>query len=245
MTASLLRRLLLPGLLLAGLAHAGPEDVIRSKLKAVLPDAEVTTIKATPMAGIYEVRARNYETVLVSADGRYMIQGELLEVQGDKIVSVSDQSMSGERSQALAGVKLADMIIFPASGKPKAVIYAFTDVECGYCRKLHAEVPQLNKLGIEVRYLAWPRSGKDSPVAKEMADVWCAKDPRLALTQAKKGFAPAPAASVANCRKTVSAQFDLGETLGVRGTPAVFSQTGMQLGGYLPAAEMAKALGIR
>lgn len=245
MTFSFLRGLLLSTALLATVAQAAPEDVIRNKLKTVIPDIELTSIKAAPLPGYYEVRAKNYENVLVSADGRYMIQGSILEIQGDKIVSLTDQSQAGERSQALAAVKTADMVIFPAVGKPKAVIYAFTDVECGYCRKLHTEVPQLNKMGIEVRYLAWPRSGPDSPVAKEMADVWCSKDPRQALTQAKKGVAPPAAAKAASCSKTVTAQYNLGESLGVNGTPAVFSAAGLQLGGYLPAAEMAKSLGLR
>lgn len=231
--------------LAAAQAQAAPEDVIRGKLKAAIPDAEITSIKATPMAGVYEVRARNYEPVLVSADGRYLIQGELLEVQGDRIVNVRDQSLSGERKQALAAVKPADMIIFPATGKARAAIYVFTDVDCGYCRKLHAEVPQLNKLGIEVRYLAWPRGGPNSPIAREMADVWCAKDRRTALTQSKKGVVPPPAAKAASCRQLVKEQFELGERLGVTGTPGVYSADGMQLGGYVPAAELAKMLGIR
>lgn len=242
---------ILAGLLLAGLmsgmlptaAQAGPEDVIRAKIKQALPDAEITAIKPSPVAGLYQVTARNYEPVLASADGRYLIQGEVLEVQGNKIVNVTDQSLAGERKERLAALKPTDMVIFPAVGKTKASIYVFTDVDCGYCRKLHQEVPELNQMGIEVRYLAFPRSGPKTTAAAKMDNVWCAKDRQTAMTQSKKGIPVAPAA--AGCKSPVSSEYQLGVDLGVNGTPAIFTTDGMQIGGYVPADQMAKTLGLR
>jgi thiol:disulfide interchange protein DsbC len=238
-----LSRLLLPLFLLAASAHGAPEDAIRAKLKGVMPDAQITSIVASPVSGLYQVNSRNYEPVLATADGRFLIQGELLEIQGSKIVNVSDQMMATERKQALAAVKPEDMVVFPAAGKMKSLVYVFTDVDCGYCRKFHAEVPELNKQGIEVRYLAFPRGGPSSPVSAKLNNVWCAKDRQAALTQAKRGAAVPAAAPV--CKSPVVAQYDLGTALGVRGTPAVFDAEGMQLGGYLPANELAKALKLR
>lgn len=229
--------------LLSACAQAGPEDVIRAKVKAVLPDIEITSIKALPVPGLYVVNASNYESVMASSDGRYLIQGELLEIKGNRIVSVEDQSLVEDRKQGLAAVKTADMIVFPATGKKKGAVYIFTDVDCGYCRKLHKEMPEINKLGIEVRYLAFPRSGPGTPLAAGMNNVWCAPDRLQALTDAKAGKkAPVAAAS---CKSPVDAQYALGVKLGVRGTPAIFSEEGLQLGGYVPAADLAKALDIR
>lgn len=229
--------------LLSACAQAGPEDVIRAKVKAVLPDIEITSIKALPVPGLYVVNASNYESVMASSDGRYLIQGELLEIKGNRIVSVEDQSLVEDRKQGLAAVKAADMVVFPATGKKKGAVYIFTDVDCGYCRKLHKEMHEINKLGIEVRYLAFPRSGPGTPLAAGMNNVWCAPDRLQALTDAKAGKkAPAAAAS---CKSPVDAQYALGVKLGVRGTPAIFSEEGLQLGGYVPAADLAKALDIR
>lgn len=244
--------LLLPALLLSSVmlastvqaaAPAATEAAIRARLKAAMPDAEITRIDPSPIAGLYQVSAKKYEPVFVSADGRYLIQGEMLEIKGSQIVSVKDQGRAEERKQALAAVAPADMIIFPASGKAKAVVYVFTDVDCGYCRKLHQEVPQLSKMGIEVRYLAFPRSGPNTPVAARMSAVWCAKDRQSALTQSKRGL-PVPAAP-SLCKSPVNDEYELGVTIGVRGTPAIFSVEGVEIGGYLPAEALAKALGVR
>lgn len=229
--------------LLSACAEAGPEDVIRARIKAVLPDIEITSIRPLPVAGLYIVNASNYESVMATADGRYLIQGELLELKGNRIVSVEDPGLLEERQKALAAVKPADMVVFPATGARKGVVYVFTDVDCGYCRKLHNEMSEINKRGIEVRYLAFPRSGPGTPLAQIMSNVWCAPDRGKALTDAKAGKT-VPAAAP-GCKSPVDAQYALGNKLGVRGTPAIFSEAGAQLGGYLPAAGLAKALDSR
>jgi thiol:disulfide interchange protein DsbC len=222
--------------------RANPEEAIRTRIKAAMPEAEVVSISPSPVNGLFHVNLRNYEPVLMSADGRYLIQGEMLEIRGSKFVNVEDQYLAGERKKALAALKSADMVIFPAKGKAKAFVYVFTDVDCGYCRKLHAEMDEINKRGIEVRYLAFPRSGSDSPIAAKLNSVWCAKDRRAAMTQAKRGVALPPAPAV--CKSPVKAQYQMGGELGVRGTPAIFDKDGAQLGGYMPAGELAKSLGL-
>lgn len=243
----LIRLLALP-LLLATFAHAGEsEDLIRAKLKTVLPDAQVIQIDAMPVSGfpggLFQVTLRNYEPVLVTGDGRYVIQGDILEIRNGDLVSVTDQMMAVTRRQELARVKAEDMVVFPATGKLQRVLYVFTDVDCGYCRKFHAQVPELNRRGVEVRYLAFPRGGMASPVAGKLNGVWCSPDRRKAMTEAKRGTQVAPAAAV--CKAPVKAQYDLGNQLGVRGTPAVFSDEGLQLGGYVPVEELARSLKLR
>lgn len=232
--------------LLAGQAMAdGPEDVIRAKLKLAFPTAVVTAIKPTPVPGFYEVDSQNYENIYISADGRFMLQGDLLEIRGSQIVNISDEAMSAQRKVALAKVDRKDMIVFPAAGnKPKAAVYVFTDVDCGYCRKMHTEVPKLNKMGIEVRYLAFPRTGPKSNAAAKMDKVWCAVDRNSALTDAKKGGSNT-GAQKAGCKSPVAEQFALGVALGVKGTPSVFLEDGTQVGGYVAADELAGDLKVK
>ncbi len=235
------------GLMAPLVQAADPEAMIRARLKAVLPEAEVTSVTAMPVAGfpdgLYQVTTRNYEPVIVTGDGRYMLQGDLLEIKAGTLASVSDQMLAVGRSQALAKVRQEDMVIFPATGKAKRVLYVFTDVDCGYCRKFHDEVPELNQRGVEVRYLAFPRGGPTSVVASKLSSVWCARDRQRAMTDAKRGAALA--AATALCKNPVNKQYDLGTELGVRGTPAVFSEDGMQLGGYVTANQLAKTLQLR
>lgn len=243
----LARLLLLVPALLAVPAHAGPEEVIRARLKATLPDAQITAVTAMPVSGfasgLYQVISSNYEPVMVTGDGRYLIQGDLLEIRNGTLSDVSDQMMAVGRAAALAQVKADEMVIFPATGKVKKVVYVFTDPDCGYCRKFHAQMDAMNQRGIEVRYLAFPRGGMASPVAGKLSSVWCAKDRQRAMGEAKRGVALAAAPSL--CKSPVGRQFTLGTELGVRGTPAVFAQDGMQLGGYLPVDDLAKALQLR
>ncbi len=217
------------------------QDIIRASLKRAIPDAVITAIKESPYKGLYEIKAKGYGTAYVSADGRFMLQGELIEINGDKISNVTEQGMAAERKAALSAVPMKDMIVFPAMGKTKGVAYVFTDTDCGYCRKIHEEVPAMNKMGIEIRYLAFPRAGYPSPTSKGMDAIWCNADRNDALTKVKMGL-PIPPAS---CPTPIKAQYELGQELGVRGTPAVFLDSGTQVGGYLSPKDLAAAFGIK
>jgi thiol:disulfide interchange protein DsbC len=122
------------------------------------------------------------------------------------------------------------------------VVSVFTDVDCGYCQKLHQEVPQLNTMGIEVRYLAFPRAGKGSETYQKLVTAWCAQDRQATLTR-YKNREPVTTKTCAN--NPVNAQYELGESIGINGTPALITATGELLPGYMPAAELARRLGVQ
>jgi thiol:disulfide interchange protein DsbC len=149
--------------------------------------------------------------------------------------------MQPMRAQKLAAVKKEDMIIYSPKGPVKSYVTVFTDIDCGFCRKLHKEIPELNAMGIEVRYLAYPRASVPSPSADKLITAWCAKNKTEVMDQLKNGTA-VPIATCTN--NPVAAQFKLGNELGVNGTPALFTPNGEMLPGYMPAAELATALGI-
>jgi thiol:disulfide interchange protein DsbC len=129
------------------------------------------------------------------------------------------------------------MIVFSPQGKPKSTVYVFTDADCGYCRKLHSEMDQILAQGIEVRYLAWPRSPQSMP---DMNAVWCSEDRNSAMTQAKNGIK----VQAASCENPVMKHREIGMQIGVNGTPAIYTPDGKYLGGYIPAPELAKQLGL-
>jgi len=114
----------------------------------------------------------------------------------------------------------------------------FTDIDCGYCRKLHGEIDQFNAKGITVRYLAFPRSGIGAPSYNKAVSVWCDKDPQAAMTRAKNG----ETLPKADCDNPVKEQYELGQLIGVQGTPAIIMEDGALLPGYVPAAKLAAAL---
>ncbi|EEF22618.1 Thiol:disulfide interchange protein dsbC precursor, putative, partial [Ricinus communis] len=151
----------LVGAMCSGLAVAAdaPEAVIKTTLEAARPDAKVQSVVRSEMPGLYTVKFVNGPQVYATPDGKYFVLGDLYQVEQKGFVNLAEQKRNGERAKLLADLKPEDMIIFKPKGETKAAITVFTDVDCGYCRKLHKEVPQLNAMGIEVRYLAYPRAG--------------------------------------------------------------------------------------
>lgn len=222
------------------------EQKIRDTLKRVAPSMVITGIQKTPMNGLFAVTSEA-GTLYASHDGQFLLSGDLMQVKGKQVVSLTEQADAARRVKLLNAVDPKDAVVFKAQGKAKAVITVFTDVDCGYCRKLHAEVPEMNRLGIEVRYLAYPRdlprSGLNAGTSLKLADVWCSPNQNAAMTAAKQGRPVAKAG--ANCKAPIKQQYDLGGLVGVRGTPAIFSQTGEQIGGYVSAKDAASRLGLR
>jgi len=171
-------------------------------------------------------------------DGKYIFQGSLIDL--DTRVDLSAQRLKGIRLGLLKKVKEKDMIIFPAA-RQRHVITVFTDIDCGYCRKLHKEIKQYTSRGISVHYLSFPRTGLNTPSYYKAEAVWCSKDRKDALTRAKLG----EKVTAPKCDNPVRMEMQLGDELGVTGTPAIFLEDGTLLPGYVPAAKLAAELDRR
>jgi thiol:disulfide interchange protein DsbC len=207
----------------------------RAAIVKKFPELKVDDVQPSPVPGIFQI-PMGADMAYVSADGRYLFAGDLFEI--DTRANLTEQGRATNRVKLLAKLDERDMIVFSPQ-VVKHTITVFTDVECGYCRKLHSQIDQLTKLGVKVRYAAYPRAGPDSDDWRKMEAVWCSKDRQTAITQAKLG----QLVKGEKCGATpVAKQYQLGEDLGVRGTPAIFSPSGDYIGGYLPPADLVKAL---
>lgn len=218
-------------------AWAGEREV-RDALAKTAPMLQVKKVSESEIKGMYLVETNNPQDIFVSEDGKHLLTGELFSMDSGQLVSISEKRKDGLRKEKIAGIKDADKIIFPAKGETKAKITVFTDIDCGYCRKLHTEVPRMNELGIEVNYLGYPRSGVGRPSFKKYVSAWCADDKRQALTDAKNG----KDVPEKDCKNPVAQQFELGQNLGVTGTPAIILQDGTLIPGYVEADKLAKEL---
>ena len=209
---------------------------LQANLKASGIEETILSAVPTDMTGIYWVTAEGLPSFFTDKAGKHIIQGQIIAVGAEAPVDISAALLASTAQEALKAVDKKDMVIYPAKGATKAVVYAFTDADCGYCRKLHEEMDDINTRGIEVRYLAWPRSQESVP---KMEAIWCSQDRKAAMNQGKAGAdVQAP-----SCANPVQEQMALGAKLGVRGTPAIFTEAGQQVGGYLPAAQLAEAVG--
>lgn len=213
---------------------AANDSAVRAAIEKAMPDAQIDSIKVSPIAGYREV-AMGGRVVYVSADGRYLIQGSLFDLTTRTSLTESSQTII--RKGILAKIGPERRIIF-ASAKPKHRVTVFTDIDCGYCRKMHQQMADYNKLGISVEYLFYPRAGMDSEAAAKAISVWCSADRRKAMTDAKNDR---PVAKK-TCTNPVAADYALGQKIGFDGTPAVYSADGSQIGGYLAPAQMLATL---
>ena len=214
---------------------------IMSSLRSARPDLKYGDIMASPISGISMVQVENGPLLYVYNDGEFFFDGDLYQVGEGRFINLKEQALTAVRKDLLAKIPLDEMIVFSPKAAVKGVINVFTDVDCGYCRKLHKEVPELNAMGIEVRYLAFPRAGVGSASYKKIASAWCADKPREALTALKNSKKIEQNVCADN---PVAKQYNLGQQMGVNGTPAIVLADGSLLPGYRPAADLARVLGI-
>jgi thiol:disulfide interchange protein DsbC len=220
--------------MISGFAAHADTKAVEEALKQALPNVKADSIAPSPMAGLYEV-AVGPKLFYVSEDGRFLIQGSLIDIKERK--DLTEEKQADTRLNSLKKVGTDNMIVFkPKIGKH--VAYVFTDIDCGYCRKLHSEIDQYQKEGIEIRYLFFPRSGPDTESYYKAVSVWCSKDRNGAFTKAKRG----ENVERKECDNPVDEHLALGTAMGANGTPMIVTEKGTVLPGYVPAPQLSKIL---
>jgi thiol:disulfide interchange protein DsbC len=226
--------------LISGLAMAEtPEDRVRAGLATLNDRVAIMDVREIG-SGLFQVVLASGERLYTVEDGRFLLTGDLYEVSENEIVNLTEMQRNGERLAAIEALNPDDIISFAPAGETKKVVYAFTDIDCGYCRKLHDEVQDYTDLGIEIRYLAFPRAGVGSASFQKYVSAFCAADNKQSLTDAKAGRE----IPTLNCENPVAAQYELGRMLGVSGTPSLILDSGQMVPGYVPAADLARQLGL-
>lgn len=213
---------------------ADPDQAIRQALQKIQPDMPIEAVAESPMPGVYQVQLEGGRQLYASPDGQFVIRGYLYQFQNGQAVNLTELAQSKSVAKQINSIPQSEMVVFSPK-EPKTHITVFTDTDCGYCQKLHSEVPQLNRLGVEVRYVAFPRQGMGSHGANTLTSVWCANDRQDAMNKAK-AREELPAAS---CETPIAKQYQLGQMIGVQGTPAIILANGQMIPGYQPAAQLA------
>ena len=220
--------------LLATISLAQADVVLKDKLEALLPGMVVQTLEPLENTDLYEALVDG-EIVYFSKDGRYVFQGDIIDIESRQ--NITENKRRGLKKEEIESFNEADMIIFEPE-KTKHTLTVFTDIDCGYCRKLHQQMSEYNALGIKVRYMAFPRSGLDSESFDKAVSVWCADDRKQAMTDSKSGSS----IKVNSCDNPIKDHFEAGRRLGVTGTPALFLESGQLLPGYIPPMRLIQIL---
>jgi thiol:disulfide interchange protein DsbC len=209
-------------------------NAVEEKLRALVPNATTIAISETPIEGVLQVQI-NSDIVYVTMDGQYLLQGQIMDM--DTRENITDRAKSGIRMGLLEDLNRDEQISF-SPAEPKYDLLVFTDIDCGYCRKLHNQIAEYNEEGIAIHYMAFPRAGVGSASYDKFVSVWCADDKKEALTLAKNGSDPVPE----KCPNPVADQYALGRDVGVTGTPALVTADGTLIPGYMPPAQLRERL---
>ena len=201
---------------------------------------EIVSIRPTAIATIYEVELNTGELLYSDAAGEYLFAGDMYQATPDGLLNLSTATRQQANLRKIAAIPDGEAIIYQPNGEVKASLTVFTDVDCTFCRRLHGDREALLDYGIRIRYLAYPRGGENAESYEKMISVWCSEDRRRSMTQAKNG----QNLPRRECETPVLAHYELGNELGIQGTPALIFPDGRLIPGYVEAPRLAAMLGI-
>ena len=214
-------------------------EAVKRKLAEILPnEINLISIQETDLSGFFEVNFEGIEPLYVSSDGNYLVSGDIYLITKDGLVNKSEARRDYQRKTLIKRLNESELITF----EPRQTnhnIFVFTDVDCGYCRQFHNQIDEYLELGIRVNYLAYPRAGIGSDSFNKISSAWCNEDPNYSLTLLKQG----QDIEAKLCEDNpVEKHFNLGNTIGVQGTPSIITDEGKMIPGYLPPQDLLNIL---
>lgn len=216
----------------------GIDESVRSSIVTTLSQTGtlIHSLESTPIRDLYLVRTQGDDFLYISGDGKYLLLGDLYELRSDSFANLTDQRRQEIWKESLASAETIDFA--PEEGDIDYVVHVFTDISCGYCRQLHRNMDLYNELGIEIRYLAYPRAGKGSESYQQMVSAWCSDDPKAAMTVLKNGGT----IDAKECENTIDEQMILAQKMGLRGTPMLVLPSGQTIPGAVGPEDLLSAL---
>ena len=215
------------------------KELISAKLGNILPaDAVIESIEPSVFDGIYKVYYGDLQPIYVSQDGNFFIYGDMYQINSNRIINITNEETKSRRVDLLSSIPSNELIIFKSKNEISAIT-VFTDVDCGYCRKLHSQISEYNKVGITVKYAAFPRSGIGTQTFTRMVGAWCADDPKKVITDLKND----KKLNLDFCDdQPIAKHYVIGQKLGISGTPAIITPDGELIPGYVSPEELLSRL---
>jgi thiol:disulfide interchange protein DsbC len=227
------RKILIPLVALLAAAPLYANEAIQQRMTEVVPGLSPDSIRAMDMDGVFEVRYGT-DIFYLSADGRFLLQGSLIDLEARE--NLTEKTRRGVRSEIFAGIPDEELTVYVPDGEIRHTINVFTDPNCPFCRRQHEEMLAYLEAGVKVRYFMFPVLGRESPAV--MNNVWCAANRTDAMDRAKAGLR----VPQGDCPTPMDTHMSLGRELGITGTPATVTDSGQQISGYRPVAEMLQLL---
>jgi thiol:disulfide interchange protein DsbC len=229
------KKLFISFILIFSTILSSSDEQIKDSLKNILPDgAIIESIELSPIPDIFAVYYGDIQPIYVTKDGSFFIFGDIYKINNNSISNVTEDNIAERRKFILNKIPSDELISFKSDNEQFSLI-VFTDVDCGYCRKLHNQIEEYNELGISIHYAAFPRSGMGTSAFSKMVGAWCSNNPKDSITKLKNN----KNLDLSFCdTQPVSKQYIIGKKLGVNGTPAIFSKDGVMFSGYVEPKEL-------
>ena len=228
-------KLLINSLVIFSLTILSDEYEIKEKISSILPPGtQIESIEQSDFPDIYKVYYGDIQPLYVSKDGKYFLYGDMFQISSSKIINLTATDITKRRMQLMKDIGKDELISFLSKNESYSVT-VFTDVDCGYCRKLHKEIKDYNKKGISIHYAAFPRSGIGTESFSKMVTAWCSEDPKQSITNLKNG----DNLKLNFCdSQPVAKHYAIGQKLGISGTPAIISEDGELYPGYFSPKDL-------
>lgn len=242
LTSTSVSLLLVLGTVASAQTDSAPEGLLQKLVQSIEVASggqlEILKLEVTALPSIYEVELSTGEILYSDVSGDYLFAGDMYQTTGSGLLNLSSTTRQARTVEKIAAIPEEEMIVFSPDNETKATITVFTDVDCTYCRALHRDMETLLEMGVQIRYLAYPRGGEAAGSYSKMLSVWCSDDRQRTLTQAKNG----QNLPERECDNPVMAHYALGNQLGISGTPAIIFPDGRLIPGYLDADRLASML---
>tara|TARA_Y100001935_G_scaffold13683_1_gene10432 strand:- start:298 stop:999 length:702 start_codon:yes stop_codon:yes gene_type:complete len=208
--------------------------LVKEKINKILPEGvSVKEITYSQERDLFIIDIGDIQPIYVLPNTEYIILGDILSLKGGRPENETEKDKGRLRLKMLANLDQDSFIKFKSNNE-NSVLTVFTDVECTYCRKFHSEIDEYLANGVSINYLAFPRTGIDSSSYEKMVSAWCSNEKKESITNLKNDVD----IEMTNCENPVENHFEIGRRIGVTGTPAIVTQTGLLLPGYIPANEL-------
>ncbi|MEI7841729.1 MAG: DsbC family protein [Gallionellaceae bacterium] len=193
---------------------------------------DISQINKSPIAGLYEVVTSDH-IYYADENGEYLIDGNLFDLKARR-------NLTDARARQLFAVDFSklpmELAVKKVKGNGSRKLAFFSDPNCGWCKKLEHEMQSINNVTLYI-FISTHIGGRDSE--EKARAVWCSKDRAKAWDDLMIDGDTLPAG---NCNAPTAKVMELAKKMKVNGTPALIFANGVINPGYMPAADLEKAL---
>lgn len=200
---------------------------------------KVTSVRSTPVAGLFEVVTNDRQLYYSDSEARFMV------VSGQLIDMASLKNLTADRMREVNAIPFEslplDLAIKVVKGNGKRRLAVFSDTDCPFCMKLERELA--NVTDVTIYTFLYPIAQLHPNAEEHSRRLWCAPDRAKAWADY---WAHSTLPEARSCDLSALAQIEaLGHEHNISATPSLVFASGEMIPGALPTAELERHLGPR